>query len=181
MSASLKHCVRVFWAWQEDQEAEWLQRMALDGWSLKSIRGVRYTFERTAAKRMLYRLDFKVVPNEELAEYLQLYQDAGWEYVTRFGNWFYFRRPADTTAQTELYTDNASRLARYRSQLRVMILAGLPLLLLGGAVYPLLIRSYEGWGIRLLYVFILLSAALYAGAVGRIVQIIRRLERDPKE
>lgn len=181
MSSSLKTVYKVFWAWQEDREAKWLQAMALSGWSLKSARGIRYTFERSAPQNVVYRLDFKGTFDDDLAGYLELYRDAGWEYVTRFGNWFYFRRPADAAVHTELYTDNASRLARYRAQLRVMLLAGLPLIMFAGGVYPLISRSYDSGWMRALHVVVLACAALYSVAVGRIILIVRRLETMPKE
>ena len=183
---SMKRCFKLFWAWQEEREAQWLQQMALRGWSLKEVQGIRYTFERWVPEKVVYRLDFKESATGELEEYLQLYREAGWECVTRLGNWFYFKRPAGAGTEAELYTDNASRLERYRAQLRMMLIAGLPVYLFSvvlypPVLYPLIVRSSVGGWLRTLHLLVLMVAAIHAVAVGRIVAIIRRLERDPRE
>ena len=32
---------RVFWAWQEEAEIRWLEQMALEGWALAGVKGIR--------------------------------------------------------------------------------------------------------------------------------------------
>lgn len=171
---------RVFWAWQEEAEIRWLEQMALEGWALAGVKGIRYTFVQTAPQRVVYRLDFQTGPTERSDEYRELLEEAGWEWVTRQGNWIYLRRPFDAQGVPELYTDNASRLARYRSQLRVLVIALLPPLYLLG-IYPLIFGWMKsGWG-RFLQAAALLLTVVLVYAIGRIAAVVRQLDSDPKE
>ena len=176
----VKHCFRVFWAWQEEAETRWLEQMALEGWSLAGVRGVRYTFVQAAPTRTVYRLDFQTLDTGGLEEYRQICEDLGWEYVTRQGNWIYLRRPYEERA-TELYSDNSSRLQRYRSQLHTILLALAPLWLFTFVVYPLAIGPPRGWWARLTQIGTILLTLMIVYAVVRIWGIMRRLQSSPKE
>ncbi len=46
---------KVFWAWQDREEEQWLEQMALAGWSLARVSGISYTFERSEPQKMIYR------------------------------------------------------------------------------------------------------------------------------
>lgn len=70
-----------FWAWQDDKEEAWLSEMAQAGWHLKwpAMPGF-YTFEAGAPRQDVYRLDY-VFSNKDYQNYLQLFQDAGWQHL----------------------------------------------------------------------------------------------------
>lgn len=67
---------------------------------------------------MRYRLDYPP-QNRNLSEYLRLCHDAGWERVFEFAGWQYFRTASSDAP--EIYTDNASRIEKYRRQLVISL------------------------------------------------------------
>lgn len=176
----IMRCFKLFWAWQEDTEARWLEQLALEGWSLSSVRGIRYTFVKSAPQSVVYRLDYQAVSAEEFEEYRQLCEEMGWECVARLGNWIYLRRPAGQEGTTELYSDNASRLQRYRSQFGTMALALVPLIYML-VVHPLAFGPMRTWWGRALQIVLVPLGLVLLYAMGRISQMMRRLESSPKE
>jgi hypothetical protein len=115
-----KTIFRAFWAWNSEREERWLRRMAGNGWRLIAPRGVFYRFERAAPADVIFRLDYQSPKKTERAEYLGLFQDAGWEHAGEFGGWHYFRTPAGDGPPPEIHTDTESRVAMYRRLLGFM-------------------------------------------------------------
>lgn len=96
-----------------DYEAEeaFLREQHRKGFSLvrHALPGFYY-FTQCPREDMVYRLDF---PGEvpSLEEYQQFYQDYGWEYLFQVNGFHYFRKPAAAGEDTELFSDNSSRIA----------------------------------------------------------------------
>jgi len=126
MDKLLKRCFRLFWLWQEDKEMEWLRQMSLKGWHLTNACIFIYTFKKGEPKDIVYYGDFKSIKKRDVDEYLEIFKDAGWSYVCRQGNWFYFSSPADNKYK-EVYSDNQSRLVKYRTLLLIHVIV-LPML-----------------------------------------------------
>jgi hypothetical protein len=54
-------------------------------------------------------------PGGKLQEYIDLYADAGWEYVSAFGGtWHYYRREWHEGEEPRLYTDRESLITHYK-------------------------------------------------------------------
>lgn len=111
-----------FWAWDDEKEEAWLTQMAKNGHHLKSIDfpGL-YTFDIGASRNYVYRLDFNADRNA-YREYLQLFQDDGWEHVDEYGSWQYFRTEADAGEKPEIFTDNESKGKKYSRILFFLII-----------------------------------------------------------
>jgi len=111
-----------FWAWEDEKEEAWLTQMSKNGHHLKSIGfpGV-YTFDNGASRNYVYRLDFNA-DRKGYQEYLQLFQDAGWEHVDEYGSWQYFRTEADAGEKPEIFTDNESKGKKYGHILLYLII-----------------------------------------------------------
>lgn len=116
----IKH--RWFWAWQDEQEEQWLSDLARQGLQLVKIGFATYTFSKGEPRNWQYRLDFHVGNKKEEAEYLQFYQDAGWEYAGRLNSWYYFRKEVQPGEVAEIFTDNLSKAEKYK---RVLLLSGI--------------------------------------------------------
>jgi hypothetical protein len=88
--------------------------MAQQGWHLQSpgVFGI-YTFVRGEPHNVVYRLDYKTA-DKDMAEYLQLFTDAGWDYLGTMGGWRYFRKTCAEGETAEIYTDNASKIHKYQ-------------------------------------------------------------------
>ena len=110
-----------FWAWQDDKEEAWLTEMAQSGWHLHALAGpLRYEFTAGEPRRDVYRMDY-MIDRKDYQNYLQLFRDAGWEHLGEMGGWQYFRKTAREGEQPEIYTDNASKAAKYERLLSILV------------------------------------------------------------
>lgn len=119
---------KAFFAWNDGKEEEWLRSQARLGWHLASVGPFFYRFRRGQPADITYRLDLQTSGKRDTADYLGLFRDAGWEHVYRFGAWYYFRTPTGTGKPPEIYTDAASRIAKYQRLLLLLFIVTLPLL-----------------------------------------------------
>ena len=110
---------RIFTIADYDREAAYLKKMHGQGWKLKKVNyspfiiAVRYTFERTSPQEMAYQLDFRPIKKAERDSYYQLFDDCGWEHITNFNQFSYFRKPVsqlDAESDLEIYNDAWSKL-----------------------------------------------------------------------
>lgn len=119
---------KVFPAWQDDKEEVWLRQMAQQGLHLtEPLFPCIYTFVRGAPADVAYRLDY--VPRmsgDEFAVYLQVFRDAGWEYLGQMAGWQYFRKPVRAGETAEIYTDAESKIRKYRRLLGYLIVILIP-------------------------------------------------------
>lgn len=67
-----------------------------------------YIFERGLSEKVVYQLDFAGTSKD----YLQLYQDYGWQYCGSCDNWNYFRKPQaamNDLIDSQLFSDQDSK------------------------------------------------------------------------
>ncbi|HOT01090.1 MAG TPA: DUF2812 domain-containing protein [Acidobacteriota bacterium] len=119
--AEIRRVFRLFWIWQDEQEAAWLTQMAAEGWHLRRLTIGCYTFERGEPAAVAYRLDYRRLTGAEREEYFGLFRDAGWERVATLANWHYFRKPAPEGPLPDIFSDAASRVDKYRRVLSVLV------------------------------------------------------------
>lgn len=113
---------RWFWPWQDEKEEGWLEEMSQTGWHLKSVQlPCVYTFAKGEPCRNAYRLDYMLMKKDQLDEYLQIFQDAGWEYVGEMSNWRYWRKRVANGEIPEIFTDNESKIKKYQRMLVIMV------------------------------------------------------------
>ncbi|WP_442598394.1 DUF2812 domain-containing protein [Neobacillus sp. D3-1R] len=120
---------KIFFAWQDNKEEEWLQEMTQKGWALKKSRFV-YTFEKIEPSNYVYKLDYKTTSNKDLEEYKAIFEDAGWEHVTQFGSWHYFRTKASNAETPDIYSDNESKIQKYKGLMHSLLVGLLAMLVL---------------------------------------------------
>ena len=101
-----------------DREALYLGKMHAQGWKLKEVSysilvvAVKYTFEKCQPEQVVYQLDFYPMKRSERASYLQLFKDCGWEHITDFNGFSYFRKlysGVESDAEFEIYNDAAGK------------------------------------------------------------------------
>jgi len=111
-----------FWAWEDEKEEAWLTEMSENGYHLKSISfpGL-YTFDTGSPKNYVYRLDFNSNRKDYL-NYLQLFEDAGWEHINEYGSWHYFRNEIVAGETPEIFTDNESKGKKYSRVLLFLVI-----------------------------------------------------------
>jgi hypothetical protein len=119
---------RWFWPWQDIKEEAWLEEMSTNGWHLRSVALLcSYTFEKGEAHKYAYRLDYMSMNKAKLEEYLQIFRDAGWEYIGELSNWRYWRKLTAEGETAEIFTDDESKIKKYQ---RVLFYLGFMLVLL---------------------------------------------------
>lgn len=111
--AETKIKLRFFTIPQWEQEAQWLRSMHKKGWKLQRITlPCWYRFERCTPEDVIYQLDFNPEGIEQKEEYVQMFQDCGWEYIQDMAGYSYFRKPISemSDADEEIFCDEDSRL-----------------------------------------------------------------------
>lgn len=165
--------LRWFWAWDAPKEERWLEEMAREGWRLASG-GILFRFRKGAPCECRYRLDYRTERRGELDEYIDLCRQSGWEMVSRFGAWHYFRN--FNPDAPELHSDPSSLADRDRRLLTLL------LVLLGMNVMLFLTRPAHSVRLGSFYqaveVFRFGIVALLAFGVIRIGLYIRDLQRE---
>lgn len=93
-----------------EKEEQYLSEMSKKGSRLKSVTwpGI-YTFEVVEPEDYVYRLYLRDAKSEDFNSYIQMFADSGWEYLFEFVNFSYFRK-SEKEANTEIFSDNESRL-----------------------------------------------------------------------
>ena len=155
-----------------DREALYLRKMHAEGWKLKEVTysnlvvAVKYTFEKCQPEQVSYQLDFYPMKKSERASYLQLFKDCGWEHITDFNSFSYFRKAhseIESDAEFEIYNDAAGKLAMVNRILRLRLV---PVLLLLAIHIPFLLKllnksnAYGLWSLFAVGLDIFLSLIL---------------------
>ena len=135
---------RIFTIADYEREALYFREMHAKGWKLRKVSysillfAVKYTFEKCQPEQVSYQLDFYPMEKSERASYLQLFKDCGWEHITDFNSFSYFRKAhseIESNAEFEIYNDAAGKLAMVNRILRLRLV---PVLLLLAIHIPLL-------------------------------------------
>ena len=100
--------IRFFTIADYNEEQAWLEEQHENGWKLVKVTApCFFTFEECVPEEVSYRLEFNQTKATD--DYLQMYEDYGWEYIGGCINWSYFRKPvADSTAEreNEIFSDD---------------------------------------------------------------------------
>ena len=146
-----------------EREAVFLGEMHSKGWKLRKVSysillaTVKYIFEKCQPEQVSYQLDFYPMEKSERASYLQLFKDCGWEHITDFNSFSYFRKAhseIESDAEFEIYNDAAGKLAMVK---RILTMRMLPILLLFSALLPIFSKlvsgvSYFSWELFLIFI-----------------------------
>jgi len=112
---------RLFWPWQDEYEEAWLEDMSREGWHLQAVKLLcNYTFVKGEPAPYVYRLDYYPGDKSAFLEYLQIFQDAGWEYLGELSNWRYWRKRKVNGDTPEIFTDQQSKIKKYQRLLGVL-------------------------------------------------------------
>jgi hypothetical protein len=162
---------RWFWAWQDEKEEAWLEAMAREGWHLREVGVLRYTFERGAPQEWVYRLDFRT--SRETPEYIAFVEGAGWEYIGKMSSWLYFRAPVSADAPAELYTDAEGKISKYQRIIGILVI-------FSPAYWVVLVSRidrFSGWVAVPIALLFAAVAGLYAFVMFKLISRINQLKR----
>lgn len=140
---------RIFTIADYEREALYFREMHAKGWKLRKVSYsillfvVKYTFEKCQPEQVSYQLDFYPMENSERTSYLQLFKDCGWEHITDFNSFSYFRKAhseVESNAEFEIYNDATGKLSMVNRILRLRLV---PVLLLLAIHIPFLFISLD--------------------------------------
>ncbi len=172
-----------------DREALYLRKMHAEGWKLSKVSysyllvAVKYSFEKCQPEQVSYQLDFYPMKKSERASYLQLFKDCGWEHITDFNGFSYFRKflaGIESDAEFEIYNDSTGKLAMVK---RILIMRVFPIFLLFSAlllVFSKLLtgKGYFSWEVCLI---VIIDCVLLIVFVIQISYVFWRLFQKWKE
>lgn len=172
-----------------EDEAKWLSDMHKSGWKFVGVDGNRYEFEPCSQEDWVYELDFKEEKEED--DYIQMYEDFGWEYVTKLRKWYYFRKKREDAVDLSIFSDKESKIDMCRRVINGQFVILLPLyaiMLVYGyfTFFTDVFRGESFWnglamgigmGAMLVVVF---GFGWYIGQVMRINNMIKGLEHPIK-
>ncbi|MCI9621297.1 MAG: DUF2812 domain-containing protein [Dorea sp.] len=131
-----------------EEEEKFLSEQHKEGWKLCKywLPGI-YFFDKCVPEDVVYRLDFEQAEKSEKTEYLQLYNDYGWEYLFDVNGFSYFRKRAGSEErELEIFSDNESRIEMVE---RVFKRRMIPLLMVFfSCVMPQLVIQFLNWNER---------------------------------
>ena len=163
---------RIFTIADYEREALYFREMHAKGWKLREVSysillfAVKYTFEKCQPEQVSYQLDFYPMEKSERASYLQLFKDCGWEHITDFNSFSYFRKAhseIESNAEFEIYNEAAGKLAMVNRILRLRLV---PVLLLLAIHIPFLFilldrsNTFNLWKFLAVGLYIFLSLIL---------------------
>ena len=154
---------RIFTIADYEREALYFREMHAKGWKLRKVSysillfAVKYTFEKCHPEQVSYQLDFYPMEKSERASYLQLFKDCGWEHITDFNGFSYFRKlhsGIELDAEFEIYNDAVGKLAMVK---RILTRRMFPILLLFLALLPVFTKFVTGgssfsWEVFLIFI-----------------------------
>lgn len=107
-----KREIKFFNIVQYEQEAEYLRNMHKSGWKFVKMTGLgMYHFESCEPEDVIYQLDYNQEGLKNKEEYVQMFEDCGWEYLQDAFGYSYFRKPAsEMHGEETIFCDDESRL-----------------------------------------------------------------------
>ncbi|MEE0858745.1 MAG: DUF2812 domain-containing protein [Acutalibacteraceae bacterium] len=113
MANKLKKEFHAFLLSDYEKEEEYLRKMHNKGYKLVKVKlpGFYY-FEKCEPEDVVYRLDFNPQKITDKQNYLQMYEDYGWEYMQDLNEFSYFRKASNNVddKDIEIFSDSESRL-----------------------------------------------------------------------
>lgn len=107
---------RFFDITEHEKEQEYLRKRHQEGWRFVKVwlPGL-FRFEACQPEDVVYQLDYNPDGVAHHAEYVQMFEDCGWEYLQDLMGYSYFRKPvARMQEKEEIFCDEESRLEMIR-------------------------------------------------------------------
>jgi len=180
-----KSVYRIFTIADYEREALYFREMHAKSWKLRKVSYsiLLYTFEKCQLEQVSYQLDFYPMKTSERTSYLQLFKDCGWEHITDFNSFSYFRKAhseIESDAEFEIYNDAAGKLDMVHRILRLRLL---PILFFFSMLIPLFLKLLSERDVfrGLVFLLTIIDCVLLLALVVQISYIFWRLFQKWKE
>ena len=137
--------IRWKFTFDKDDEQDWLNDYARQGWAMVSFFAGLVTFVPCQPGEYIYQIDLlpgKGVFAKQYEDYVIFMNEMDVEILQRWGRWVYLRKRAED-GPFEVYTDTASKIELYR-RIRGMFLWALAIECMCSASVWDLLRRYPG-------------------------------------
>ena len=143
---------KYFSIFNHEKEQDYLREMHKQGWKFTKVTGLGiYHFEECEPQDTVYQLDYNQEGLSHKMEYIQMFNDCGWEYIQDYAGYSYFRKAAaEMNGDEEIFCDDTSRAAMMGRVFKGRLL---PLVLIfTGCLLPQFINNISGqnYGIAIL-------------------------------
>jgi len=98
--------------YDKDEEQDWLQKMAHEGWALKNYFLGVYTFVPCEPNEYIYQIDLLDNWSGDKEDFSDFMEDSGVEIISQWYRWVYLRKKA-SDGPFEMYTDTESKINQY--------------------------------------------------------------------
>ena len=124
-----------------EEEQSFLVSNHANGWKLYSVKGKKYTFQKCDKDAFVYQIDFN--PDEQQKEeYIQLYTDFDWQYVSEKDGRFYFSKSAICDEDT-IFSDRETKAIMCRKIIKRKLIGFIPILAISILVVGLLMHFHN--------------------------------------
>ncbi len=172
-----KTIFRWWWIWQYEKMEQWLEAQEKQGWQLVGAGWnlLKFQFEQGAPRTIRYVFDYQ---NKADEEYVELYEDAGWEAMNdgRKNGWYLWRKayPADQPQlRPEIYSDVESMIQRNDRMKKTILTMGLLMV----AILVLNMVVQYMWQVRITMLVVYLGIfILFLHGIRRINEQNRKLQ-----
>lgn len=103
---------KYFSIMEYEKEQIYLQNMHKAGWKFVRVSGIgTFHFVESTPEDVVYQLDYNQEGLANKAEYVQMFNDCGWEYIQDYAGYSYFRKSASQmNGDEEIFCDEESRI-----------------------------------------------------------------------
>ena len=125
-----------------EEEQTFLTSHHADGWRLLSVKGKKYTFQKCDKEVFVYQIDFN--PDEKQKdEYIQLYTDFGWQFITDKDGRFYFCKSAMGDDENTIFSDRETKAIMCRKIIKRKLIGFIPIFIISLLIIGLLIYFHN--------------------------------------
>jgi hypothetical protein len=135
---------KYFSIFNHEKEQDYFRQMHKHGWKFIKVTGFgTYHFEECQPEDVVYQLDFNQEGLENREEYVQMFKDCGWNYVTEMAGYTYFREAvADMKDEEEnIFSDDASKMDMIERVFKGRV--GVLIILFCGVIVPQLFMQWN--------------------------------------
>lgn len=126
------------------KEEAYLREQHKNGWKFVKVTSLGvYHFVKCEPEDVVYQLDYNQEGIAHKEEYIQMFQDCGWEYLMDYVGYSYFRKPlAEMNEEEEIFCDDESRMDMIQRVFKGRVT---PLLIIFFCcIIPQLVMQYHG-------------------------------------
>ncbi|EJS62801.1 DUF2812 domain-containing protein [Bacillus cereus] len=124
-------------AFSEEKDLKKLRKHAAKGWIVKRFKRMGYELEKGVAEDVIFSLDIRELGENELEEYIEMFELAGWEYICSSHNMHLFKAKPGTKP---IYTDKETKqekINNLRKPVKITVAISMALFIVSYIVYSI--------------------------------------------